>query len=119
MTRTTSVDGRWVYTLYRRSGSGALLIQVLDTVGAAVHCHSLPKSRGVDTGLALSHHDRTLAVSRSGSPSLDIAVRSWRISLHPDDAFPWVWLAAGIGGLALLSAAGGSVLWRRRGEKVE
>lgn len=116
--RAWSADGRWAYTLYGQP-SGPSFIQVLDTVGAAVRCISLPGNRGVDTGLTLAEHERTLVVSRSGSPSLDIALSSYRISLHPADPFPWLWLVAGIGGLALLSAAGASVLRRRRRDGLE
>lgn len=116
MSRATSADGRWDYTLYREA-SGASFIQVLDTAGAAVHCVPIPASNGTDLGgISLESDNRTLVVSSGGgSPKLDVAVGSWAISVVPA-GFPWFWLAVG-GGLALL-AAGGLVLWRRRGEKV-
>lgn len=116
--RSWSANGRWAYTLYQEP-SGAWFIQALDTVGSAVHCISLPKNRGVNPVLSLGNDDRTIAVRSSGGPSFDIAVSGWRISRHPFvAAFPWGWLMAGIGGLALVGAAGGLVLWRRRGEKL-
>jgi len=119
MTRTTSANGRWVYTLYREA-SGASFIQVLDTVGAAVHCVYLPTSDGADlAGISLGNNDRMLAVSSGGgTPKLDVAVGSWRVSQAPAAPFPWVWLAAGLGGFALVSA-GGVVLWRRRNGEVD
>ena len=36
----------------------------------------------------------------------------------PPAPFPWVWLAAGVGGLALV-LVGGLVWWRRRNAEVD
>jgi hypothetical protein len=122
-TRTTSADGRWVYTLYQKP-NGRPFVHALDTVGAAAYCIDLPSSPSTNQALynvvlSLRNHDRTLAVHwRSGRPWLDVAVGSWRVS-SAGGGFPWVWTGAGIGaGLALL-AAGALLLWRRRCEKVE
>ena len=119
VSRATSANGRWVYTLYQKP-SGELFIHALDTVGAAAHCIDLPEHRGSsDIVLSLRNGGRTLAAHwSSGRPWLDVAVGSWRIS-YPGGAFPWAWLGAGLGGgLALLSAAG-LFLRRRRGEGIE
>jgi hypothetical protein len=119
MTRTTSADGRWVYTLYQKS-SGEPFVHALDTVGAASYCIDLPQNRSLyNVALSLRNNDRTLAVHwRSGRPWLNVAVGTWAIS-YPRDSFPRAWLGAGVGaGLALL-AAGALLLWRRRSEKLE
>jgi hypothetical protein len=121
MTRTTSADGRWVYTLYQKP-SGAPFVHALDTVGAAAYCIDLPSSTGngiYNLVLSLRNHDRTLAVHwRSGRPWLRVAVGSWRIS-YPGTGFPWAWVGGGIGGGLAVLSAGALLLWRRRGEKVE
>src|SRR5439155_2621416 len=41
LTRATSADGRWVYTLYQRPG-GYPFIHALDTVNGVAHCTGLP-----------------------------------------------------------------------------
>jgi hypothetical protein len=122
-TRTTSADGRWVYTLYQKP-SGEPFVHALDTVGAAAYCIDLPSSPSTNQALynvvlSLSNHDRTLAVHwRSGRPWLNVATGSWRIS-YPSAGFPWIWVGVGIGGgLALLGAAA-LLLWRRRGKELE
>ena len=121
MTRTTSADGRWVYTLYQKP-SGEPFIHALDTVGAAAYCIDLPKTPGLyNMVLSLRNHGRTLAAHwRSGRPWLQVAVGSWEIS-YPHSAFPWAWAGAGIGGaLVLAVAVGGALLLRRRrGQKVD
>jgi hypothetical protein len=119
MTRTTSADGRWVYTLYQKP-SGEPFVHALDTVGAAAYCIDLPKNRGLyNLVLSLRNHGRTLAVHwRSGRPWLRVAVGSWRIS-YPGVGSPWAWVGGGIGGGLALLFAGALLLWHRRGEKVE
>jgi hypothetical protein len=123
ITRTTSANGRWVYTLYQKSADD-VFVHALDTVGAAAYCIDLPwssQNSGIyNVVLSLRNHDRTLAVDwRSGRPLLSVAVGTWRIS-YPSAAFPWAPVGGGIGGgVVLLAAAGALLLRRRRGEKVE
>jgi hypothetical protein len=121
-TRTTSADGRWVYTLYQKP-SGMPFIHALNTVAGVAHCIDLPWSRGnngvYNLVLSLRNHDRTLAVHwRSGRPLLTVAVGSWEVS-EAGSAFPWAWVGGGVGGGLMLLAAGGLVLRHRRGEEVE
>jgi hypothetical protein len=118
LTRTTSADGRWVYTLYQKP-NGEPFVHALDTVRAAAYCVDLPENRSLyNIVLSLRNHDRTLAVHwRSGRPWLNVAVGSWTVS-DAGDGFPWAWVGAGIGGGLALLTAGGLLLWRRRSEKV-
>jgi hypothetical protein len=114
MTRTTSADGRWVYTLYQKP-SGEPFVHALDTVGAAAYCIDLPENRGLyNIVLSLRNGGRTLAVHwRSGRPWLNVAVGTWKIS-YPRAGFPWTWFGAGIGAALALFAAGAALLLRRR-----
>jgi hypothetical protein len=119
VTRASSGDGRWVFTLYRASGSGALFVQALDTVGAAVHCLTLPHSQGTNAVLVLSNHSRTLEVNaRGGRPSYHVTVANWHVTAFagPRAGFPWVWIASGIGGFVLVFGGGG-LWWRGRRER--
>ncbi|HEU5214729.1 MAG TPA: hypothetical protein VFU30_04240 [Gaiellaceae bacterium] len=123
-TRTTSADGRWVYTLYQKP-SGEPFIHALDTVGAAAYCVDLPSSKRTNQALynvvlSLRDHDRTLAVHwRSGRPWLNVATGSWQVS-SAGAGFSWAWTGAGIGGgLVLLCVGGALLLRRRRSEKVQ
>jgi hypothetical protein len=119
LTRTTSADGRWVYTLYQKP-SGEPFVHALDTVGAAAYCIDLPSNRGLyNVVLSLRNHDRTLAVHwRSGRRWLNVATGSWSIS-YPSSGFPWAWGGAGVGGGLVLFAAAGLLLRRRRGQELE
>jgi len=113
VTRATSTDGRWVYTLYQNPG-GYPFIHALDTVRGVAHCVGLPMSnQNAIYNLVLSLHGRTLAVHwRSGRPWLRLDTTSWRLS-PASDGFPWSWVAPGIGGgLAVLAAA--TLMLRRR-----
>lgn len=123
LTRTTSANGRWVYTLYQKP-SGMPFIHALNTVGGVAHCIDLPWSKAnhgaYNLVLSLHDHDRTLGVSwRSGRPLYNVAVGSWEVS-DAGSAFPWTWLGAGIGALLAALAAGAVLLLRRRrGQEVE
>ena len=118
LTRTTSANGRWVYTLYQKP-SGEPFVHALDTVHAAAYCIDLPDNKALyDIVLSLRNGDRTLAAHwRSGRPWLRVAVRTWRIS-YPGSGFPWAWGGAGIGGGLALLSAGALFLRRRRRQEV-
>jgi hypothetical protein len=120
MTRTTSVGGRWVYTLYQKP-SGEPFVHALDTVRGAAYCIDLPENRGLyNIVLSLRNGGRTLAARwRSGRPWLDVAVGTWRISYPGGAGFPWVWAGTGIGGALVLLAAGSLLLRRRRSEELQ
>jgi hypothetical protein len=82
MTRITSVDGRWVFTLYMNPG-GYPFVHALDTVRAVAHCVGLPWKATDQSSLsqiALSLHGRTLAVHwKSGKPWLNVDTTTWRL----------------------------------------
>ena len=114
VTRTTSADGRWVYTLYQSGGNGYPFIHALDTVRGVAHCVGLPLSnQNAPYNLVLSLHGGTLAVHwRSGRPFLNVDTATWRVT-PAARAFPWLW--AGLGAAAALLALGlGALLLRRR-----
>jgi len=121
-TRTTSADGRWVYTLYEKP-AGTPFVHALDTVAGVAHCIDLPWAR-TNTGaynllLSLHDHDRMLAVHwRSGRPYVNVALDSWTVS-EARAGFPWTWVGAGIGALAVLAAGVALLLRRRRSEELQ
>jgi hypothetical protein len=110
-TRTTSLDGRWVYTLYTNPG-GTPFIHALDTTRGVAHCIGIPWASPDQGGLlnvVLTLHGDRLAVHwRSGKQWLDVDTASWRVSPAAGRAFPWAWL--GFAALPLLLL----LLWRRR-----
>lgn len=121
-TRTTSPDGRWVYTLYAKP-SGRPFVHALDTVAGVAHCIDLPavpNRNGLENPvLSLGDNGRTLGVRwRAGKPWLDISVRTWAVS-YARNGFPWAWVGSGIGGGLALLVAGALLLRRRRGQKFQ
>lgn len=114
VSRTTSADGRWVYTLYQNPG-GYPFVHALDTVRGVAHCVGLPlQNQGGIYNLRLALHGTRLAVDwRSGRPFVDVDTTTWRVTPAHRGGFPW-W-AIGLGA-ALLSALAGSSrldLWKR------
>src|SRR4029077_18738176 len=96
--RTSSLDGRWVYTLYQNPG-GYPFVHALDTVRGVAHCIGLPW-RGSQDGfynLRLTLHGRSLAVHwLSGRPWLRVDTRTWRVAADRRDGLPWIAVAAGL-----------------------
>jgi hypothetical protein len=110
MTRTTSADGRWVYTLYQNGGNGYPFIHALDTVRGVAHCVGLPNSAGL-WNVRMSLHGSTLAVHwLSGRPWLDVNTATWAVKPAHRGGFPW-WL---LSFAAVLPAGAAIVLARRR-----
>src|SRR2546423_6081588 len=116
VTRATSADGRWGYTLYGRPG-GTPFVHALDTKRAVAHCIGIPwrsQNQNALWRLRLSVRDggRTLSLHwRSGRDFLTVARATGRI---PPPAAPgagpglpwWVVGVAGAGALLLLMAYG-------------
>jgi hypothetical protein len=116
--RTSTADGRWVYTLYQNPG-GYPFVHALDTVRGVAHCVGLPwrGSQDVFYNMRLTLHGRSLAVHwLSGRPWLRIDTRTWNVT--PDHRAGVAWLLA-VGGaaLALLGLAAALVRRRRRRTK--
>jgi hypothetical protein len=112
VTRATSADGRWAYTLYARPG-GYPFVHALDTVRGVAHCIGIPW-RGNQNPLwrlrlSLRDGGRTLSLHwPSGREYLAVTRGSWRTS-HPaaaapgaGSAFPWWAVVAGAAVLLLL-----------------
>jgi hypothetical protein len=114
LTRTTSADGRWIYTLYENGGDGYPFIHALDTVRGVAHCIGLPTTAGL-YNLTLSLHGGTLAVRwRSGRPWQNVSLATWRVSPATRGGLPWLWAALGFGGAAAAIAVVLSGRRRRR-----
>ena len=94
VTRTTSTDGRWVYTLYSNP-AGYPFIHALDTVRGVAHCVGLPMTNqnGI-YNIALGLHGKTLSVHwRSERPFVNVDTSTWRVSSAHRGGFPWWTLA--------------------------
>jgi hypothetical protein len=120
VTRTTSSDGRMVYTLYDNPG-GYAFVHALDTVRGVAHCVGLPlTSRDPIYDIALAVHGKSLAVrGHTRRLRYEIDTTTWRLS-SAHDAFPWLWVALGCA-VPLAGAGTLLVLLRRRrgGEEFE
>jgi hypothetical protein len=112
VTRATSAEGRWAYTLYARPG-GTPFVHALDTVRGVAHCIGIPWHGANQNALwrmrlAVRDGGRTLSLHwRSGREYLAIGRGTWRIS-HPaaaasgaGSAFPW-WVVGVAGAAAAL-----------------
>jgi hypothetical protein len=114
LTRATSDDGRWAYTLYQNPG-GTPFVHALDTVRGVAHCIGIPWKGSDQSGLwnvrlSLRDGGRQLAVHwRSGRPFLNVDTRTWRVSAAGRAGFPWLPVAGGIAAAAALA-----LLLRRR-----
>jgi hypothetical protein len=112
MTRATSVDGRWAYTLYDGAGSTPF-VHALDTRARTARCIDLPAlPAGVDiTGVSLSVRGGQLALRSGAGPLALIDRRTFAIArgapsrpakTAADDTaaggFPWG-LAAAVGAI--------------------
>jgi hypothetical protein len=129
ISRVTSPDGRWAYTLYGRP-SGGPFVHALDTAGVRAICVDLPALAGSDFGAAhlqLGGGARTLEITIDGLLRATINTRTFAVSSGtPPPApargasqdqrdngggsgMPWELVALPIAALA----AFGAVVWRR------
>jgi hypothetical protein len=117
LTRTTSIGGRWVYTLYMNQG-GTPFIHALDTVKGVAHCIGIPWASTNQSGLGnvvLTLHGRRLAVHwQSGRRWLNVDTATWRITPDTGAGFPWRWIVVTSGVLA----AGGALLMLARRRRI-
>ena len=111
VSRATTVDGRWAYTLYRNDG-GYPFIHALDTVRGTAHCIGLPWNGTQDSifNVRLSLGDggqRLVAHWRNGTPIFTVNTQTFRlVRAHVSESgFPWWTLV--IGAVVLLLSGGG------------
>jgi hypothetical protein len=82
VTRVTSADGRWVYTLYANPG-GYAFVHALDTVKRTAHCVGIPwkgdSNKQWEMRLALRDDGRLGVNWQSGAPYVAIDRFSWKI----------------------------------------
>jgi len=119
VTRATSADGRWVYTLFMRPG-GYPFVHALDTVKGAAHCIGLPWRAGKQDALlnmrmTLANGEDALVFHwKSGKQWLSVDTATWKIT-HPtlSNSFPWRWVVISVMGLLGLLVVAGTIGRRR------
>jgi hypothetical protein len=133
VTRATSADGRWNYTLY--GGVSEPFVHALDTAGRRAFCVDLPGVASDSVfGMRLAvRHGRVDVLDSAGAAVRHIdttsfkvttphaaAVASTRPPAAPSDGFPWLLAAvtaavtAGLAALARRRYSGGSAARRNR-----
>ena len=118
LTRATSPDGRWAYTLYDGAG-GTPFVHALDTSTRTARCIDLPGLSKTSLWQLRFHLDRTgrtLTLANGRHPVLAIDTLSFATSAPtaPIAGFPWTLVVLAILG-SLLAAAALGVILRRRG----
>jgi hypothetical protein len=83
VTRISSADGRWVYTLYANPG-GYAFVHALDTVGRSAHCVGIPWKGSTDRHWAMRltlRGDGKLGVNwqDTGRPYVAIDLSTWKV----------------------------------------
>lgn len=126
ITRSTSPDGRWEYTLYD-GGGGTPFVHALDTVAATSVCVNVDQLQGARnlfaTRLAVSDDGSTITVGPPRKVKASIATGSWAVTdltaatappPGPDGGGIPAWWALPGAALALL-AVGTGIARRRAG----
>jgi len=127
LTRTSSANGRWAYTLYDGAGKTPF-VHALDTSSRSAHCVDLAMLAGIDLSglrLRLNGSVGTLAVTDNRRPVAFIDTRTFQTRLPPAAphvsvqgtgssgwTIPWVLLS--VAGATVLAVIGVMVLARRR-----
>jgi hypothetical protein len=116
LTRATSPDGRWAYTLYE--GAAHPFIHALDTSGRSARCIDLDWLHGRKDlwrlRFALKRDGRQLSV-RSGARSVAVVdTRSFRASASGSVGGGRDWTGLWLGGLGLAALLAGGLLYAAR-----
>lgn len=123
ISRVTSGDGRWAYTLYD-GGGGTPFVHALDTVAVEAHCIDLAELAGRDDLVRLRLRLRgggSVAVVNDKRPLLMLDRATFQVSKpetgsvsHSDGSTPWAPIGAGAGALIAAGALSLTLLRRRR-----
>ncbi|HYY32227.1 MAG TPA: hypothetical protein VE693_01410 [Gaiellaceae bacterium] len=121
VSRATSPDGRWAYTLYDGAGKTPF-VHALDTVGANAHCIDLDELAGRQDlpFLRLRLVGGMLSVVKGKRTLLLVDTKSFRVSQPGKPASTsergtsWLPIGAGAAAALLAAAAGAAFLLRRR-----
>jgi len=94
LTRATSSDGRWAYTLYDGAGK-APFVHALDTNNRTARCIDLDALAGADLtrlGLKLDSRHGLLIVTRGARPALNVDLASFQVRPPSTgtSGFPWL-----------------------------
>jgi hypothetical protein len=82
VTRTSSKNGRWVYTMYANPGGGYPFVHALDTVAGTAHCvgFASPGDDNVFNGKLVLRAGKLQVRTESGALWRVIDVRTWRVT---------------------------------------
>jgi hypothetical protein len=106
LTRATTRDGRWAYTLYD-GGGRTPFVHALDTKTRSARCIDLAALAGTDltrVGLKLDGRHGLLSVTRGIRPVLNVDLSSFQVRPPPTGTpgFPWLLtVLLGLGGLVI------------------
>jgi hypothetical protein len=108
LTRATSSDGRWAYTLYDGAGK-APFVHALDTRKRTARCIDLDALAGTDlTRLGLNVHTRRglLTVTRGARPALNVDLASFQVRPPSTgtSGFPWLLATLLVLGVLVIAA---------------
>jgi hypothetical protein len=118
LSRVSSPDGRWAYTLYD-GGGGEPFVHALDTAGVAARCidlDGLDRSTLWNLRLKLTDGGRSVAVANGPKTVLVVDRSTYAVSApRPNSRSWWPWIAAlGVAALALAAIGVGSARGRPR-----
>jgi hypothetical protein len=116
LSRATSRDGRWAYTLYDGAGKTPF-IHALDTRKGLARCIDLDALTGTDLSrlrLMVSQRENAVVVVRAVKPILSVDRRDYAVNVpsRESSGFPWLAIALPVGLLCALFA--GLSLFRAR-----
>lgn len=107
LTRVTSADGRWAYTLYAGGGE-APFVHALDTASRSARCIDLHTLAGTDPSrlrLSLDPSHGLLSVTRNAQRVATVDLSSFRAGLPSASTSGFPWPLAGLGVLGVLATA--------------